>query len=209
MKRFIDYLNESKDEYVYSFMIKVAGDLPDHCEETMESVLQKYNVKKFSKVKTTPIQTKISDFPTLENVEVTIFEVDLEYPVTSTVLTSYLAEQTGMSAEKLRVRSAREEAESELNAEHQEADEKKKPLLSQDYEKTNFQNIVGEKGVSNFLKDLAKVRKEHQPTQYKGVNDSLLAKKSPQEKSSETVKAEKSFSTLGNRSMPNPKGTKK
>ena len=49
--------------------------------------------------------------------------------------------------------------------------------------KENNQNTVGDKGVSNFLKDLAKVRKEQ--VQYKGVNDAILAKKSPKEKAQE------------------------
>jgi hypothetical protein len=68
-------------------------------------------------------------------------------------------------------------------------DEKeKKALLTQDYQKENNQDKVGDKGISNFLKDLAKVRKESEPTQYKGVNDSILAKKIPKEKAAEYTK---------------------
>ena len=56
----------------------------------METALQKYQVAKFAKTKTTPIQAKLRDFPTMENVQVNIFDVELEYPTTSAVLTSYM-----------------------------------------------------------------------------------------------------------------------
>ena len=193
MKSFIEYLSESKEEKKYSFKIKIAGDLPEHCEDVMETALQKYQVSKFAKTKTTPIQAKIIDFPTMENVQVTIFEIDLDYPTTSQVLSSYMAEQTGVPLDRIRVRSPLEDAEAELNIEHLEVD--KKALLTQDYQKENNQSTVGDKGISNFLKDLAKVRKEH--VQYKGVNDAILAKKAPKEKSQEQAKPVAGKSPIG------------
>jgi hypothetical protein len=196
MKSFIDYLTESKEEKKYSFKIKIAGDLPENCEDVMETALQKYQVAKFAKTKTTPIQAKLRDFPTMENAQVTVFDVDLEYPTTSQVLVNYMAEQTGLSLDCIRVRSPLEEAESELNVEH--ADEKDgKAMLTQDYTKENNQNIVGDKGVSNFLKELAKARKDTEPTQYKGVNDAILAKKAPKEKSQEQAKPVAGKSPIG------------
>ena len=44
MKSFIEYLTESKEEKKYSFKIKIAGDLPENCEDVMETALQKYKV---------------------------------------------------------------------------------------------------------------------------------------------------------------------
>ncbi len=187
MKTFTEYLAESKEEKKYSFKIKIAGDLPENCEDVMETALQKYQVAKFTKTKTTPIQSKLRDFPTLENTSVTIFDVELEYPTTSQVLTNYMAEQTGVSLDYIRVRSPLEDAESELNLEHMDEKEKK-ALLTQDYQKESNQDKVGDKGISNFLKDLAKARKESEPSQYKGVNDSILAKKAPKEKAAEYTK---------------------
>jgi len=159
----------------------------------METALKKYQVAKFTKTKTTPIQAKLQDFPTLENLQVNIFDIDLEYPTTSAVLTNYMIEQTGITADRIRVRSPLEDAESELNAEHLEVD--KKALLTQDYQKENNQNSVGDKGISNFLKDIAKVRKEH--VQYKGVNDAILAKKTPKEKAQDQAKPSAGTSPIG------------
>lgn len=51
-----------------------------------------------------------------------------------------------------------------------------------DYEKTpkgEVDRLHGEKHKSNFLKELSKTQKDHGMTQYKGVNDQLLAKKMP------------------------------
>lgn len=196
MKSFKEYLTESVEEKKYSFKIKIAGELPEHVEDTMKAALDKYKVSSFSKGKTTPIQAKLSDFPTLENTNMTIFDVELDYPTTSQVLTAYMSEQTGIDPCCLRVRSLKEEDEVELNNEHMSDDSKKSALLSQDYQKENNQELVGEKKISSLLKELAKISKETQPTQYKGVNDKILAKSSPKEKAAPTEKTSASQSVL-------------
>lgn len=196
MKSFKEYLTESVEEKKYSFKIKIAGELPEHVEDTMKAALDKYKVSSFSKGKTTPIQAKLSDFPTLENTNMTIFDVELDYPTTSQVLTAYMSEQTGIDPCCLRVRSLKEEDEVELNNEHMSDDNKKSALLSQDYQKENNQELVGEKKISSLLKELAKISKETQPTQYKGVNDKILAKSSPKEKAAPTEKTSASQSVL-------------
>lgn len=195
MKSFVEYLIESVEEKKYSFKIKIAGDLPENCEDVMETALKKYDVSKFSKSKTTPIQSKLPDFPQMENASVTVFDIELNYPTTSSVLHTYISEQTGVDGSCIKVRSPLEEAEVELNAEHSD-DKDGKALLTQDYQKESNQDKVGDKGVSNFLKELAKARKESEPTQYKGVNDSILAKKAPKEKAAETIKASASKSPI-------------
>jgi len=195
MKSFKDYLVESIEEKKYTFKIKVAGDLPEHFEDAAKAALQKYQVASFNKGKTTPIQSKLVDFPTLENAQVTVFEVELDYPTTSTVLTSYMAEHTGVDPCCIKVRSLKEEEEAELNAENF-VDGKKGSLLNQDYAKENNQNIVGDKHVASFLKELSKTSKEYQPTQYKGVNEKILAKSAPKEKATAPEKVSSSKSIL-------------
>lgn len=189
MKSFVEYLNESIEEKTYSFKIKIAGVLPENCEDVMETALKKYEVANFFKSKTVPIQNKVPDFPTMENVEVTVFDVELKYPTTSQVLSTYVAEHTGVPADRIRVRSPLEEAEAEINADTTNDETKSgKSLIGQcDFPASNNQKIVGDKGVANFLKELAKTRKDQE--QYKGVNDSLLAKKAPKEKAAELAKA--------------------
>jgi hypothetical protein len=205
MKSFKDYLTESIEEKKYSFKIKVAGKLPEHFEDAAKVALQKYQVASFNKGKTTPIQAKLVDFPTLENMEVTVFDVDLDYPTTSQVLTSYVAEQTGVDLCCIRVRSLKEEEEAELNAQNL-IDGDKGSLLTQDYPKENNQNLYGDKHISSFLKELSKNSKEYQPTQYKGVNEKILAKSAPKEKATAAEKIGPAKSVLkGLSGNPDPR----
>jgi hypothetical protein len=203
MKSFKEYLIESVEEKKYTFKIKVAGEIPEHFEDTTKVALEKYKVSSFSKGKTTPIQAKLVDFPTLENRQVTMFDVELDYPTTSQVLTSYISEHTGIDPCCIKVRSLKEEEEAEINAEHLD-EESKEALLSQDYQKENHQNVVGDKHVGSFLKELSKTSKEKQPTQYKGVNDKILAKNAPKEKTTAQEKVSTSKSPLSSVSNPRP-----
>ncbi|NDG28506.1 hypothetical protein EB118_00180 [bacterium] len=182
MKTFKEYLTESVEEKIYGFKIKIAGDLPDNCEDVMETCLKKYEVSKFSKSQTTPIQEKLPDFPQLSNSSVTIFDVELKYPTTSAVLSHYVAEQCGLDPAKIKIRSLKEEAEAEINVTNANEETKTgKPLIGQcDPPPSNHQKMAGDKYVASFLKELSKNRKELE--QYKGVNDQLLAKKPPKEK---------------------------
>jgi hypothetical protein len=199
MKPFSKYLKENQEEKKYVFKVKVAGDLPDNCEDCMETALQKYQVSKFTKGKSTPIQATLREFPNVKNASMTVFEVELDYPATSAVLTELLANSTGVSRDCIRVRTPIEEANLEIETEHMEDDSKGKAVLTQDYAKENNQGMVGEKHMTNFLKDLAKVRKESQPTQYKGVNEKLLAKSLPKGKSEDMAKPGPAKSLLGSK----------
>jgi hypothetical protein len=197
MKSFKEYLIEGIEEKVYSFKIKIAGELPDNCEDVMETALKKYDVAKFSKSKSVPIQSKAPDFPTMENIEVCVFEVDLKYPTTSNVLHSYMSEQTGLPADRIKVRTSLEETESEINADMQNEDttDKKSLIAQAEFPASNNQKTVGDKHVASLLKELSKNRNE--ATQYKGVNDALLAKKLPKEKSPSQDKLSPSKSPIG------------
>lgn len=200
MKPFSKYLKESQEEKKYVFKVRVAGDLPDNCEDCMETALQKYQVSKFTKGKSTPIQATLREFPNVKNASMTVFEVELDYPATSAVLVELLASSTGVSRDCIRVRTPIEEANLEIETEHMEDnDAKSKSVLTQDYAKENNQGMVGEKHMTNFLKDLAKVRKESQPTQYKGVNEKLLAKSLPKGKSEDMAKPGPAKSLLGSK----------
>ena len=75
MKSFIEFLNESKK--TYKFHVRVAGPLPEGFADKMETALQKYSVVNFSNGKTTPITETPLDFPSLQNMEVTHFEAEV------------------------------------------------------------------------------------------------------------------------------------
>lgn len=173
MKSFKDYLMESKK--TYNFKVKVAGDLPEKFDSTLKSLLEKYSVCSMNKTKT-PIQKTPLDFPNVAAQEVHIFEISLDYPVTSAELKQYIGEKTQIAGSHLVVRGANEPTE-EYQAEKDEA-----YIVKLDSALENphpeIQKSVGEEGKLSFLASL----KKHEIEIVKGTNDQLLADKIPTEK---------------------------
>jgi hypothetical protein len=183
MKSFKEYLIESKQ--TYEFKVKVAGDCPKDCATKIKEALSKFKVESCSGGKSAPIQETQADFPTLKNVGVTIFDVCTEYPATSLEVRDLVAEHCNISLSSIKVRNLKEQEEVELNHANDELSGEallEKPQL----EDTDGQKLVGDKQRMSLLKELGKNKVEL--TQYKGVNDKILAKKVPSEKSAKADK---------------------
>lgn len=194
MKSFKEYLIESKE--TYNFKIKVAGDCPEDCSSKIKEALGQYDCGSCSSGKSTPIQETQVDFPELKNVGVTMFEVSLNYPATSEQVRNLVAEKLGLSQSLIRVRNPKEEEEKEVN------DQEIEQVLGKDYPKENNQNIVGEKHTMALLKELSKNKKQGE--QYKGVNDKILAKKLPAEKTVKSEKQPAAKSPIGSSTIEKP-----
>jgi hypothetical protein len=203
MKSFIDYIAESVAEKKYTFKIKIAGDLPDNCEDVMEAALQQFNVARFTKGKNTPIQANLLDFPNVKNASMCVFEAEVDYPTTSAIVAELISNKTGISRDCVCVRTPIEEANWEIENENALTDKndkkEKTSLLTKGYEKETHQDLMGEKQVSNFLKELTKARKENKVEQVKGINDQLLAKKAHTEKAESMPAAGPARSVLGSK----------
>lgn len=178
MKSFNEYLTESKR--VYEFKIKLAGDCPKDCATKIKEALATFKVENCSKGKGIPIAENHEDFPGIKNVGVTIFDVCLAYPATSLQVKVALGNGLKVSESQLNVRNLKEQEELVIN--HQNDKKSGEALLSKDYKDgADGQKLVGEKHAMSLLKELNKVG--HQGlTQYKGVNDEILAKSVPAEK---------------------------
>jgi hypothetical protein len=217
MKNFSQYLTESKK--TYDFKIKVVGDLPEKFDHTLRSSLEKYSCLSMDK-STTPVQKLPLDFPSFDNNVVHIYEICLEYPCISPVLRNYVSETTGISENRIVVRTDQEPSE-----EYQKMmDDRDNPAAYPKNGKYDImlmhpemgdaesakdtQNMVGEKHMMNFLKELNK--ESHKLTQWKGVNDEILAKSMPTDakQSEQSNKDADSKSPFANRKMPNAKGTR-
>jgi hypothetical protein len=189
MKSFKDYLIESKT--VYEFKVKVAGQCPKDMAGHIKSALAPYKVESCSSGKGTPIQETQEEFPSLKHVELTVFDVTTSYPATSLQLQSLIAECAKLPTANIIVRTVAEQEEYNINHAH---DVKSgKALLGTDYEKSNNQDMVGEKHMMNFLKELHSTK--HEGEAVTGYNDELLAKKAPVDKSPAAGKAAKSGTT--------------
>jgi hypothetical protein len=200
MKSFNEYLTESKK--TYEFKIKIAGDLAEGFKDKLKGAMERYSIVKMDNGKRLPIAERHLDFPELENTNVTVFNVEINYPTTTQVLENYISQVCGCEQARVRVRTANQEAEqAQEEANKKEAE---KPLIGQcDPAPSNHQDLVGEKKISSFLKDLASVK--HGGEQYTGVNDQLLAKSLPTEKVSETPESGASISPIGSKTLKGKK----
>lgn len=156
MGHFTEILNESKK--TYKFLVRVAGELPEGFEQSLKTNLEKFSVVSVSTPKRTPIQETPMDFPQLQNMEVTTFETEVNYPTTSHVLEQYLVSCCGINHSHINVRVPGEPVELEQQAKENETYE---PMLTkEDLGGESAQENVGTDRVMNLLKELETARKE-------------------------------------------------
>ncbi len=160
MKTFKEYLTESKK--VYSFKIKVAGEVPEKFQEGLKQRLERCKVVTLEKVSTTPIQKVPLDFPELENKEVTVFEVVTEYPITAPEI-SVDVKNMGLDEACFRVRGSNEPTEAEqVLADSEPSGEAllDENDLDKGTGKIKHKDYFGDEFNKGFLKDLAKAAKD-------------------------------------------------
>lgn len=165
MKTLKEYISESFQGKKYPFKLKIAGDLAEDTETKIKSLLEKFGVDKFAKISTTPIQSLPLDFPTMNNVNVSIYEVTLNYPTTPQELHGYICGNAKLPAGSVVVRNPLEPTEA-----YQEETEKRKGALLDDPDykeagKIKSEDYYGGKYNQNLLKELAKESKARAKSQ--------------------------------------------
>jgi hypothetical protein len=173
MKSFREYLAESKK--VYSFKIKVAGEIPENFENQLKERLERCKLATFSKVSTTPVQKVPLDFPNLSNMEVTIYEVVCEYPVTPPEIAKEVKD-IGLKEECFRVRGSGEPTEIEqIEAEIENTGSVLTDAEYKDGGKVAHKDYFGNDFNKSFLKDLQTTAKQRKKElgQDKGKPDVL------------------------------------
>jgi hypothetical protein len=161
MKSFKEFLTESAK--TYKFRVRVAGELPEGFVDHMKANLAKYEVIKLSAGKTTPISKRPLDFPRLQNMEVTHYEVELKYPATSQVLAEYLVNNCSVDRGRLIIRAEGEPIETQQD-EAAAADDKpyEALLATEDMGGESAQADVGSERIMGLLKELEVARKERE-----------------------------------------------
>jgi hypothetical protein len=165
MRSFKDILTESKK--TYSFKIGVAGPLPEGFVDNMETALKKYKVLNMTAGKKTPIQERPLDFPQLQNMEVTYYEAEVEYPTTSQVLQEYVGRCCGIDQAYVIVRNMNDPRE-----EYQETKDDapyETMLDKEDMGGESAQQDVGTNRVMDLLKELETARKENEHSGAEGA----------------------------------------
>ena len=160
MKSFKEFLTESAK--TYKFKVRVAGELPEGFAERMKSNLSKYEVVKLSAGKTTPISERPLDFPKLQNMEVTHYDVELKYPATSQVLAQYLVDNCSITHDQLIVRAEGEPLELLQDESAKEEKPYEALLATEDMGGESAQAAVGSDRIMSLLKELEVARKERE-----------------------------------------------
>ena len=167
MRSFTEVLTESKK--TYEFKIGGAGPLPEGFEDTLETILKKYGANNLTSGKKTPIQERPLDFPQLQNMEVTYFELAVEYPTTPQVLQAYIGNCCDIDQAYVIVRNANDPRE-----EYQETKDDapyEAMLTKEDMEEADpgAQVHVGGERIMSLLKELETVRKENEHSGAEGA----------------------------------------
>jgi len=165
MKSFVEYLAESKK--VYEFKIGVAGELPEGFEDDLESALERFSLANLGSGKRTPITERPLDFPQLQNMEVTYYEAQVNYPTTQQVLQQYLGDMCRIPQSHIIVRN--------LHAPQEEYQEEKEDtpyealLNTEELGGESAQDSVAGNRVMDLLKELETARKEREIDPIEGV----------------------------------------
>ncbi len=156
MKTFKEYLAESKK--MWSFRIKVAGELPEGFQSTVKDRLQKFGCTRFEKTAQTPIQKNALDFPQLENIEVSVFELETAYPVTPPEIANVVKSCDLIKEEYVLVRYTTEELEQIVDT----TKDSKSLLTDPNYTevaKIKHKDYFGDDFNKGFIKELEKASK--------------------------------------------------
>ena len=165
MRSFTQLLTESKK--TYEFKIGVAGPLPEGFEDTLETIFKKFGANNLTSGKKTPIQERPLDFPQLQNMEVTYFELGVEYPTTSQVLQEYVGKCCGIDQAYIIVRNM-----SDPREEYQEIKDDapyEAMLTKEDMGGETAQEDVAGNRVMSLLKELETARKENEHSGAEGA----------------------------------------
>jgi hypothetical protein len=159
MRTFKEHLSESIATRKHEFRVKIAGEFSADQETKLKSMLERFQVDTFKKLKTTPVQSLPLDFPQVRNCEVTIFEVIVDYPTTQQELTEYLSAGLQVNPKMLAVVRPGEPSEQYQTPEVQ----REGALLHDpDYKEAGdpkFDDYYGSKYNSGFVKELNDVLK--------------------------------------------------
>ncbi len=162
-KSFASYVAENKKEYNYVLKFAVT-EMTDSMIDTLETCLTKYDLKKASSFRQTPIQESPLDFPNIKNSSVFICDLSLGYPGSLDFLRTYICNNLGISPAQLAVYSSNDPRQIEtdlfLDRNSPEFKEKYKTQLGSDYESSDEEVPYGEKYNISFLQELEKVRRE-------------------------------------------------
>lgn len=149
MKKFQAYFYEAGK--LFEFRVKLAGvDPKGEIMESIKNALNAYEVETVGKVKRLPIQEH-RDFPKAGACECYIFDVAVRYPTITEQIRQLIIQRAQIPGDKVCVYTQAQMEQEELNASE---DSKGAVLEQEELTAESGQDLVGEKRLTSFLKEL-------------------------------------------------------
>ena len=120
----------------------------DHVEQAVAS----FDPVEISKPKSLPYQ-KSTEFPNAPATQIQLITVITKYPSTPEQIRSLIANKCNVHESNVIVRTAAQDIEFENQQTVDPSDTAKEPILTQDYEASDHQDVVGQKVIDKVMKD--------------------------------------------------------
>lgn len=177
MKSLKTILEERKR--TYDFRVIIANvDLNDEIMDKIENALSEYKLFDITKPKSYPISRNL-EFVLLGPVARAEFDIQLNYPTIPPAIAQTISTHTKIPVQNILVRNI---VNGQVVVDNETSIKEKSPILNNTDlpQVDDSQNLVGMKRLDSYLKELGQTPANM--TQYKGINDNILADKEPAEK---------------------------
>jgi len=179
MKSLKQFIVESQK--TYEFKVKLACDSDDLDMDRVEQAVASFEPVEISKPKSLPYQ-KSTEFPNAPATQIQLITVVTKYPSTPEQIRSLIANRCNFHESNIIVRTAAQELEFENQQTVDPGESAKEAVLTQDYEDSDHQDVVGQKAIDAVMKDHKSREYEFagdKTARAKTLNDEPTGKMSP------------------------------
>jgi hypothetical protein len=179
MKSLKQFIVESQK--TYEFKVKLACDSDDLDMDRVEQAVASFEPVEITKPKSLPYQ-KSAEFPNSPATQIQLITVVTKYPSTPEQIRALIANRCNFHESNIIVRTAAQELEFENQQTVDPAESAQEPLLTQDYEDSDHQDVVGQQAVDRVMRDHKSREYEFagdKTARAKTLNDEPAGKMSP------------------------------
>jgi hypothetical protein len=149
MKSLKQFIVESQK--TYEFKVKLACDSDDLDMDRVEQAVASFEPVEISKPKSLPYQTS-ADFPNSAT-QIQLITIATKYPSTPDQIRALIANRCNFHESNVIVRTTAQELEFENQLAVDPDESSQEAVLTQDYEDSDHQDVVGQKAIDAVMKD--------------------------------------------------------
>jgi hypothetical protein len=150
MKSLKQFIVESQK--TYEFKVKLACDSDDLDMDRVEQAVASFEPVEITKPKSLPYQ-KSAEFPNAPATQIQLITVVTKYPSTPEQIRTLIANRCNFHESNIIVRTAAQELEFENQQTVDPSESAQEAVLTQDYEDSDHQDVVGQQAVDRVMRD--------------------------------------------------------